>query len=174
MLFTHFHRPSASTVMLHPFFWSAEDRLNFLCSVSDYYEHEAQVYLQTVDTSSYLAAKALPANPELEYLEALGPDVIGPSMDFLSALPKRFVNSLGKQRKYTGSRMVDLLRALRNKKYHYHDMEEGLKAEIGGVPDGYLNFWTKRFPALVVNCHVLVLERGLTKRSEFTRYFEVK
>ncbi|KAG9974386.1 kinase-like protein, partial [Aureobasidium melanogenum] len=33
-------RPSAQQVLCHPFFWSPKKRLDFLCDVSDHFEHE--------------------------------------------------------------------------------------------------------------------------------------
>ena len=83
--------------MIHPFFWSAEKRLNFLVDVSDHFEWEPRD----------------PPSHDLQILEATGPEVLG--TDFLRRLDKAFIDTLGKQRKYTGSKMLDLLRALRNK-----------------------------------------------------------
>jgi serine/threonine-protein kinase/endoribonuclease IRE1 len=96
---------------------------------------------------------------------------MGPEMDFLRSLPRDFKDNLGKQRKYTGSRMLDLLRALRNKRNHYNDMPDHLKEYIGGLPEGYLNFWTYRFPSLLMSCHTVVVELDLTRIDRFRRYF---
>ncbi|PGH19651.1 IRE protein kinase [Polytolypa hystricis UAMH7299] len=148
-------RPDATTVLIHPFFWSATERLNFLCDVSDHFEFEPRD----------------PPSEALLCLESVAPDVMGIEMDFLKLLPKDFKDSLGKQRKYTGSKMLDLLRALRNKRNHYNDMPEHLKAHIGGLPVGYLQFWAVRFPSLLINCHCVIIELGLTKIDRFKRYF---
>lgn len=148
-------RPDATSVLIHPFFWSPTDRLSFLCDVSDHFEFEPRD----------------PPSEALQTLESVARIVIGPEMDFLKSLPRDFKDSLGKQRKYTGSRMLDLLRALRNKRNHYNDMPEHLKASIGGLPEGYLAFWTVRFPSLLMNCHWVVLTLGLTGTDRFKRYF---
>ncbi|KKZ65107.1 serine/threonine-protein kinase/endoribonuclease IRE1 [[Emmonsia] crescens] len=148
-------RPDATTVLLHPFFWSPADRLNFLCDVSDHFEFEPRD----------------PPSADLLCLESVAPDVMGMDMDFLKMLPKEFKDSLGKQRKYTGSKMLDLLRALRNKRNHYNDMPEHLKASIGGLPVGYLQFWAVRFPSLLINCHWVIVQLRLTKVERFKRYF---
>lgn len=148
-------RPDASAVLMHPFFWTPSDRLNFLCDVSDHFEFECRD----------------PPSEHLLCLEDVAPDVMGPEMDFLRALPRDFKDSLGKQRKYTGSRMLDLLRALRNKRNHYNDMPENLKAHIGGLPEGYLIFWTVKFPSLLMSCHEVIVELGLTRIDRFQRYF---
>lgn len=140
---------------MHPFFWSPADRLSFLCDVSDHFEFEPRE----------------PPSEALLHLESIAPQVLGPDMDFLRLLPRDFKDSLGKQRKYTGSRMLDLLRALRNKRNHYNDMPEHLKAHIGGLPEGYLIFWTVRFPSLLMRCHEVIAELGLTNVDRFKRYF---
>jgi serine/threonine-protein kinase/endoribonuclease IRE1 len=140
---------------MHPFFWSAAERLSFLCDVSDHFEFESRD----------------PPSPAILCLESVSAEVLGPDMDFLKALPREFKESLGKQRKYTGSRMLDLLRALRNKRNHYNDMPEHLKANIGGLPDGYLRFWTIRFPSLLMSCHSVVVELDLGRVERFQRYF---
>ncbi|KAJ6024849.1 Serine/threonine-protein kinase ppk4 [Penicillium herquei] len=148
-------RPDANTVLMHPFFWPPSERLNFLCDVSDHFEFEPRD----------------PPSEALLCLESVAEQVIGPEMDFLRLLPRDFKDNLGKQRKYTGSRMLDLLRALRNKRNHYNDMPEQLKAHIGGLPEGYLNFWTIRFPSLLMSCHWVIVEEQLTGIDRFQRYF---
>ncbi|PYH97332.1 kinase-like protein [Aspergillus ellipticus CBS 707.79] len=148
-------RPDASAVLTHPFFWPPSDRLSFLCDVSDHFEFEPRD----------------PPSDDLLCLESVAPRVIGSDMDFLRLLPREFKDSLGKQRKYTGSKMLDLLRALRNKRNHYNDMPEHLKAHIGGLPEGYLNFWTVRFPSLLMSCHSVIVELRLTRTDRFKRYF---
>ena len=140
---------------MHPFFWPPSDRLTFLCDVSDHFEFEPRD----------------PPSDALLCLEAVARRVMGPEMDFLRSLPRDFKDNLGKQRKYTGSRMLDLLRALRNKRNHYNDMPDHLKDNIGGLPEGYLNFWTYRFPSLLMSCHAVVVELGLTRNDRFRRYF---
>lgn len=140
---------------MHPFFWSASDRLNFLCDVSDHFEFEPRD----------------PPSAALQHLESMGPRVMGSDQDFLRLLPRDFKDSLGKQRKYTGSKMLDLMRALRNKRNHYNDMSEHLKAHIGGLPQGYLQFWTVRFPSLLMTCHEVIADLGLTGIDRFKRYF---
>lgn len=147
-------RPSAIQVMAHPFFWSAKKRLSFLCDVSDHFEKE----------------KRDPPTEALENLESWAPTVCG--NDFLKLLGKEFVDSLGKQRKYTGTRLLDLLRALRNKKNHYEDMSDHLKEHVGPLPDGYLSFWTRKFPNLLITCWNVVYEVGWDNSDRFREYYE--
>ncbi|EJT71797.1 IRE protein kinase [Gaeumannomyces tritici R3-111a-1] len=149
-------RPTAKDVMKHPFFWSAKKRLAFLCDVSDHFEKEQR------DPPSYA----------LQVLEDAAPHVIR-SGDFLRQLPRDFVDSLGRQRKYTGSRMLDLLRALRNKRNHYEDMPDSLKKVVGSLPEGYLSFWTTRFENLLIVCWGVVRKVGWEETDRFRDYYEV-
>ncbi|KAK2057240.1 hypothetical protein LY76DRAFT_112648 [Colletotrichum caudatum] len=147
-------RPLARDVMAHPFFWPAKKRLAFLCDVSDHFEKEPRD----------------PPSDHLQYLEKHAPAIT--KGDFLRLLPREFVDSLGKQRKYTGSRLLDLLRALRNKKNHYEDMPDSLKRTVGPLPDGYLAFWTVRFPRLLLDCWNVVWTVEWDSTDRFREYYE--
>ncbi|GAP92074.1 putative protein kinase and ribonuclease protein [Rosellinia necatrix] len=147
-------RPTAKDVMSHPFFWSAKEQLAFLCDVSDHFELEPRD----------------PMSPALAELEACAPQVC--RGDFLKILPKEFVESLGKQRKYTGTKFLDLLRALRNKRSHYGDMSDGLKKMVGPIPDGYLGFWMRRFPNLLIICCTVIYKLNLEGLDTFQEYFK--
>ncbi|KAI1173642.1 hypothetical protein F4777DRAFT_430590 [Nemania sp. FL0916] len=147
-------RPTAKDVMAHPFFWTPKEQLAFLCDVSDHFELEPRD----------------PISPALAELEACAPQVC--RSDFLRMLPKEFVDSLGKQRKYTGTKLLDLLRALRNKRSHYGDMSDTLKKMVGPIPDGYLGFWTRRFPNLLIMCCVVIYKLNLETKDTFQEYFK--
>lgn len=147
-------RPRAVEVMAHPFFWSPKTRLNFLCDVSDHFEKEPRD----------------PPSAALLELESRAPQVTGG--DFLARLPKAFIESLGKQRKYTGSKLLDLLRALRNKKNHYEDMSDSLKERVGALPDGYLCFWTTEFANLLLECWDVVYQVQWEETDRFREYYE--
>ncbi|KAI2626362.1 hypothetical protein GGS21DRAFT_540853 [Xylaria nigripes] len=147
-------RPTAKDVMSHPFFWSAKEQLAFLCDVSDHFELEPRD----------------PMSAALIELEVCAPQVC--RGDFLKILPKEFVESLGKQRKYTGGKLLDLLRALRNKRSHYGDLSDSLKKTIGPIPDGYLGFWTRRFPNLLIVCCTVIYKLNLERLDTFQEYFK--
>lgn len=147
-------RPNAKDVMAHPFFWSPKKRLSFLCDVSDHFEKEPRD----------------PPSAALQELERHAPETT--RGDFLKQLPKDFVDSLGKQRKYTGSRLLDLLRALRNKRNHYEDMPDTLKKTVGPLPEGYLGFWTRKFPNLLIVCWNVVYEVRWEETDRFREYYE--
>ena len=97
-------RPDTTLVLDHPFFWDVEDKIDFLCLVSDNYEHEK------------IAAEKTGISDEMVALNGIAKNVIGPSHDFLKALPRNFTLEAKNRRGYEGSKMVDLLRLFRNKK----------------------------------------------------------
>jgi serine/threonine-protein kinase/endoribonuclease IRE1 len=147
-------RPSAQEILGHPFFWSPKKRLAFLCDVSDHFEKEPRD----------------PPSAALEHLESFAPQVV--RGDFLKNLPREFVDSLGKQRKYSGNKLLDLLRALRNKRNHYEDMPESLQRQVGSLPVGYLSFWTTRFSNLLLTCWNVVYNMRWEDTDRFREYYE--
>ena len=72
--------------------------------------------------------------------------------------------------------MIDLLRLIRNKKNHFHDLPDEIKfGEMDGTQEGYYRFWSTRFPSLMVNIHCLIIERELKDNPEFmelSKYFD--
>ncbi|CAR27957.1 ZYRO0D10472p [Zygosaccharomyces rouxii] len=134
-------RPSALRVLNHPLFWSNSKKLEFLLKVSDRFEVERR------DPPSELLCK----------LESHSNQVI-PNNDWTSKFDKDFMDNLGKYRKYSGEKLMDLLRALRNKYHHFMDLPEDLAAVIGPVPDGFYNYFIKRFPNLLLEIYHVVQE----------------
>jgi serine/threonine-protein kinase/endoribonuclease IRE1 len=152
----HKDRPDAEDVMIHPFFWAPKKKLAFLCDVSDHFEKEPRD----------------PPSEALAELESYAKDVITTNNDFLKALPRDFVHSLEQQRKYSGSRLLDLLRAIRNKRNHYEDMSDALKRTVGAFPEGYTSFWTLRFPNLLISCWTVIEALELHRTDRFREYYD--
>lgn len=175
------HRPTAQQVMQHPFFWSPEKRLAFLCDCSDHWEREPRGEPTKADGSLAMPGKTVvgdggPSQDLLQlewHAEAIMSDPMHPNrdLDFLARLDRKFIDTLGKQRKYSGHKVLDLLRALRNKKNHYEDMPPDVKAKVGPLPHGYLRYWTSRFPKLLIECYHCVQECGLEDKDRFKPYF---
>lgn len=160
------HRPTAQAVLNHPYFWPPEKRLAFLCDVSDHFEREPRGTFE----DNYAGD-----SPCLRALESRAEEVIGAPFsraDFLSKLDRHFVDTLGKQRKYSGNRLLDLLRALRNKKNHYEDMPISVKKLVGPLAGGgYLDYWGRRFPRLLMSCYEVVHHEKLVGNDRFKGYF---
>ncbi|CAG8538474.1 9792_t:CDS:2 [Dentiscutata heterogama] len=149
-------RPKAGTVMIHPYFWSPSKRLSFLQDASDRFEIEER------DPPSQL----------LQRLEQGVGKVIG--SDWHKRIDKVFIENLGKYRKYDGTKIRDLLRALRNKKHHYQDLPEQVKRALGQIPDGFLLYFTSRFPNLMLHVYYVIAEfENLRNESIFKHYFEI-
>jgi len=126
-------RPDTAEIMQHPFFWSVDKKLNFLLKVSDRFEVERRD----------------PPSPLLKKLEAVAPDVIGIEGWFCK-FDDDFMDNLGKYRKYKDDKLLDLLRAMRNKHHHFRDMPESLALKMGPLPDGFYFYFAKKFPKLLM------------------------
>ncbi|MBV99046.1 Serine/threonine-protein kinase/endoribonuclease IRE1, partial [Eschrichtius robustus] len=61
----------------------------------------------------------------------------------------RPVTDLRKFRTYKGGSVRDLLRAMRNKKHHYRELPEEVRETLGPLPDGFVRYFTSRFPHLL-------------------------
>ncbi|NXI67651.1 ERN1 endoribonuclease, partial [Anseranas semipalmata] len=126
-------RPSAPMVLMHPFFWSAEKQLQFFQDVSDRIEKEPA-------EGAIVAA-----------LEAGGRSVVRTNWRMHISLPLQ--TDLRKFRTYKGGSVRDLLRAMRNKKHHYHELPADVQEALGSVPEGFVQYFTSRFPQLLLHTH---------------------
>ncbi|KAG8950157.1 bifunctional endoribonuclease/protein kinase ire1 [Tulasnella sp. 424] len=148
-------RPDMTSCLIHPFFWTPARRLGFLQDASDRFEIMCRE----------------PREPQLVALETGAPDVVG--SDWHKKLDKLFDDNLGKFRKYDGKSVQDLLRALRNKKHHYQDIPDNVKRAIGGLPEGFLSYFTKRFPRLFLHVYgVVAADPILRNDAMFRSYFD--
>lgn len=129
-------RPTSKEVCQHAFFWSSAKKLDFLVEFSDRLEQEP------ADSEVVLA------------LEAGTLDVIGSRWD--RRLDVLLLEDLGKYRKYDTSSVRDLLRVMRNKRHHFHELSAELKAAMGSIPGGFLSYFEDRFPRLVLHCAQVV------------------
>lgn len=149
------NRPDTTLCLLHPFFWNPGRRLNFLQDASDRFE------IMCRD----------PRDQNLIILETGAFDVLG--QDWHARLDKVFIENLGKYRKYDGKSVQDLLRALRNKKHHYQDLPDHVKRHLGPMPEGFLSYFTRRFPRLFMHVHRVISNTPLCHESMFRTYFEL-
>ncbi|KAJ3195109.1 bifunctional endoribonuclease/protein kinase ire1 [Irineochytrium annulatum] len=147
-------RPDAAAVLTHPFFWTSTQRLAFLQDVSDRFEVEERD----------------PPSPLMKHLERGAQKAVG--SDWQRKVDRVLIDNLGKYRKYDGSSVHDLLRALRNKKHHYQDLPPDVKRTLGSLPEGFYNYFASRFPALLLHVYSAVAEhKGLRSESQFQHYF---
>ncbi|XP_062617880.1 serine/threonine-protein kinase/endoribonuclease IRE1-like [Saccostrea cucullata] len=130
-------RPTAKTVLQHPFFWSRERQLMFFQDVSDRIEKEA-------------------ADSEVvQHLERGGLEVV--KFDWRRHITEELQNDLRKFRTYKGQNVRDLLRAMRNKKHHYRELPEEVKNSLGAIPDQFVYYFTTRFPKLLTHTYYAMM-----------------
>uniref|UniRef100_H3C8K2 Uncharacterized protein n=1 Tax=Tetraodon nigroviridis TaxID=99883 RepID=H3C8K2_TETNG len=129
-------RPSCSCVLKHPFFWSPERQLLFFQDVSDRIEKE-------------------PAeSPIVLTLENGGRAVVRTNWRMhISSMH----SDLRRFRTYKGNSVRDLLRAMRNKKHHYHELPSEVQETLGELPEGFINYFTSRFPRLLMHTYEALL-----------------
>ncbi|TRY64475.1 hypothetical protein DNTS_017157 [Danionella cerebrum] len=127
------HRPSAASILKHPFFWSPEKQLQFFQDVSDRIEKEP--------ADSTIVCR----------LETSGRSVVRTNWRMHISAPLQA--DLRKFRTYKGNSVRDLLRAMRNKKHHYHELPPEVQSALGEVPDGFVVYFTSRFPRLLLHTH---------------------
>ncbi|KAL0213609.1 hypothetical protein RCL1_007235 [Eukaryota sp. TZLM3-RCL] len=145
-------RPSASQLSNHPLFWTDDVILSFLIDVSDRVESEPAEH------------------PLVISLEATCRKVVG-STGWMALFDSTFLAELGKHRKYNSNSVRDLLRVVRNKKNHYRDLSHELRQYLGPLPSGYLNYFTSRFPKLVMCCVVFLRSNQCLHSEEvFQKY----
>ncbi|XP_072513759.1 serine/threonine-protein kinase/endoribonuclease IRE1 isoform X2 [Salminus brasiliensis] len=126
-------RPSTASVLKHPFFWSPEKQLQFFQDVSDRIEKE-------------------PADSAVVVrLETAGRSVVRTNWRMHISAPLQA--DLRKFRTYKGNSVRDLLRAMRNKKHHYHELPPEVQSALGEVPEGFVSYFTSRFPRLLLHTH---------------------
>ncbi|KAG8145390.1 hypothetical protein E2320_011936 [Naja naja] len=142
-------RPSATQVLRHPFFWGPEKQLQFFQDVSDRLEKE-------------------PADgPLVSTLEA-GSLVVGCG-NWQLHLSAPLQADLRKFRRYQGSSVRDLLRAMRNKRHHYYELPSNVQEALGSLPHGFVQYFLDRFPCLLLHTHRAM--RLCAAEQLFQRYY---
>ncbi|XP_008282635.1 serine/threonine-protein kinase/endoribonuclease IRE1 [Stegastes partitus] len=126
-------RPSTACVLKHPFLWSPEKQLNFFLDVNDRIENE-------------------PAeSPIVVRLETARRAVVRTDWRMRISMPLRM--ELRRFRLYKGYSVRELLRAMRNKKHHYHRLPPKVKEILGELPKGFVSYFTSRFPRLLMHTY---------------------
>ncbi|XP_023221342.1 serine/threonine-protein kinase/endoribonuclease IRE1-like [Centruroides sculpturatus] len=143
-------RPSINAVLKHPFFWSLEKQLSFFQDVSDRIEKEPFDSIV------------------IKLLERGGFDVV--KGDWRQHISEELQNDLRKFRTYKGHYVRDLLRAMRNKKHHYRELNEDLQLSLGSIPNQFVNYFTSRFPRLLI--HTYLAMQCCKSETVFQKYYD--
>jgi serine/threonine protein kinase len=151
------NRPTAKLLLSHPMFWPADQKLNFLLDLSDRLEREDN--------------KAVPhgISTLLAAIEVDSWNVVGYSWE--KKLDNDLLGDLVKYRKYNTNSVRDLLRVIRNKRHHYHDLDNRVKKRIGSIPSGFYLYFAERFPRLLLHCYNVVVE-WLSLEKQFAGYLQ--
>ncbi|XP_030530856.1 serine/threonine-protein kinase/endoribonuclease IRE1a-like [Rhodamnia argentea] len=145
-------RPQASKVLDHPFFWSSEKRLSFLRDICNRVELEA----------------GAPNSRLLQELEKTAPTVFGESWD--GKIEARVMDNLRRYGAYDGTRVRDLLQAVRDNFSHHKKAPKRVKKTFGSVPEGLDAYFAVRYPALLIESY-RVLGQFCKKEKGFWEYF---
>ncbi|XP_030067185.1 serine/threonine-protein kinase/endoribonuclease IRE2 isoform X2 [Microcaecilia unicolor] len=126
-------RPTAQTILKHPFFWRQPKQLQFFQDVSDRIEKEPL------------------SSPLVTALEFEGRSIVRVNWRLHISVPLQ--TDLRKFRSYKGNSVRDLLRAMRNKKHHYHELPVDVQETLGELPDDFVQYFTSRFPHLLLHTY---------------------
>lgn len=147
-------RPKASEVLHHPFFWNSDMRVSFLHDTSDRVELEDRQ-----GNSNILTA-----------LESIAPIAIGTKWN--EKMEPAFINDIGHYRRYKYDSVRDLLRVMRNKLNHYRELPAEIQGLLGSVPDGFDEYFSSRFPRLLIEVYKVVYKYCKTEKW-FQKYLQV-
>uniref|UniRef100_W8C6D6 non-specific serine/threonine protein kinase n=1 Tax=Ceratitis capitata TaxID=7213 RepID=W8C6D6_CERCA len=126
-------RPLARCISAHPVFWNNQKILAFLQDVSDRVE-KLQFHVEP-----------------LKSLEKNGRCIV--RGDWNAHVDPLITEDLRKYRGYMGASVRDLLRALRNKKHHYHELSSEVQQKLGCLPNDFTNYWINKFPELISHAY---------------------
>ena len=145
-------RPSTEAILKHPLFWREEKILSFFQDVSD--------RIEKLDLN----------NEPLRTLERNAALVVRD--DWSVHLHEEITADLRKYRGYYGISVRCLLRALRNKKHHYHELSCDMQKILGSIPNDFVRYWITRFPHLL--SHTYHAMETCEKENIFKRYYSTQ
>ncbi len=130
-------RPTAKHICEHPFFWTAQKKLSFLCEFSDRLETDA-----TLSTTIQLISSLT--------VERGAVEVVGTSWD--ENLDEPLISNMQRFRTYDPSSVRDLLRLIRNKHHHFDELPDDFRNSKVANHDALLEYFERRFPRLMMHC----------------------
>ncbi|PAA93687.1 hypothetical protein BOX15_Mlig014508g1 [Macrostomum lignano] len=147
------HRPldrlSIDGALKHPFFWSVDEQMHFLTEASD-------------------RTDKLPMDdPLMERMESCAPTVCG--TDWSDRLDIQVYDNLVTFRGYRTHRLVDLLRAIRNKRNHFRELSPSVQLLLGRSTEEYVHYFTSRYPQLLTYLYNVLVAVKL--EHSFERYY---
>lgn len=145
-------RPRAEAILKHPMFWREEKILSFFQDISDRIE-KLDVYTEPL--------KSLERNAKAIIRD-----------DWKQHLDESLKEDLRKHRDYLSISVRDLLRAIRNKRHHYHELSNEIQRLLGTIPIDFTKYWIVRFPRLLA--HSYHAFSSCSNELAFRRYYTPK
>ena len=81
------------------------------------------------------------------------------------------VNELKKFRKYDTQLFTDLLRFIRNKKNHYHELPDDVKQLLGDTNESFMVYFLTKFPRLMIAVDEFVRSKLKDEDPVFAQYY---
>lgn len=141
-------RPSCQAVLEHPVFWDYDTILIFFQEVSDRVNQSSDdVVVQKLEEDCRYVIKH----------------------DWRAHTDKEITQDLKKYRSYEGNSLRDLIRALRNKKHHFRELNVESQNLLGYNSEDFTNYWLSRFPLLLA--HTWLIMQGVADEDNFKKFY---
>ena len=152
-------RISIQRARRHIVFWSPNKRLTFIQDISDRLEIHDFKYSDLYKQVEMQLTNLVPT-PKKDWSLQFNAEILADLFSFLT---------------YNQCALKDLLRFIRNKKNHYHQMDERLRKAYGQIPNEFLAFFTSKFPKLLICLYVAVNKaKGCLDQTFFDAYLAPK
>lgn len=147
-------RPTAEEVSANPLFWPPRKTMLFIAEISDLldirkddFDGQLMSSGDSVDSSPASDSFVAQRRALLRDIERFGYLVF--NKHWFHRLEPNVVQDLLVTRGYQDTSLMDLLRAIRNKRNHLWHLSENIRSVLGHTQEGMARYWTSRFPALV-------------------------
>lgn len=135
-------RPFTENIMKHPALWSITKQLEFFEKTSNLLTDTCLLASCDIENN---AVNVLRGNCRVQLSREVE------NYLFPSSRHRRGNSSSGPR--YDERSVQSLIRAIRNNKGHYYELSPTVRSEFGSFPDGYLTYWTNRFPELLMHTY---------------------
>jgi serine/threonine-protein kinase/endoribonuclease IRE1 len=148
-------RPNCQQILAHPYFWPAQKQVAFLQDLSDRFEFEDRK----------------PSSAIIDAFESRRKVIFEGNNAWNRLLDSKVWYDLCSYRRYNGHSARDLLRALRNKRSHFHELSKELRAIVGETPEAFMGYFLERFPRLLIEAYRLVETTELRNENTFASVY---
>lgn len=141
-------RINAKEALKHPFFWSAQETLNFIVEIAimieDSRKHGGNFHIEIFGKSG----RVIRDGKSADWTEKIDSDLLGEIQKSREAFGKN--KKTGKVEEFDGT-IMSLIFNIRNMKVHARSAE--VNAIVGSDDDTFLNYWTSKFPFLIFHLY---------------------